>query len=475
MSRLLAISLLKGFHCHSSRSFSPELAFRYEQDKWIIRLLFLASSENPNEQCVLQFLKRMIHKQFIDKDIIFKAKIGDDDFAIISVEEFDATKIYLDPKNQTDYHSHNSIVEKRDVVYDSDDFYIAKSSILNAGFGLFSKKIFHRGDTLLPFKGKQLAYKFFCGLYPQDKNCKHHEYSVCAESFNRQKFVFDPLGDEKDFNIQIAIRDQNFAPFINEPNENEMANCETVSVSSSTIALRVDIVASRTIVPNDEILMLYNRKPDGYIPGIACPPALEMKMVTQRKNNVSSRQLICPTMSWQNNNDYFRLAFWENYYVVFAKEDVNEITKKKKSATMITVFLDNDETINLDGLDDDSSKKTIIVPHGKKSIYDFFFLQKTKLSVNVNIQKCKRNEFFFDSYASRKLDFVYPYVEITKNKKTCFTRFRDVWTEEDIITDTSISDEDTVKWLKMYATQKLTHLKKKIPLNKVQTAKFINE
>ncbi len=456
--QLLPICLLKGFHCHLSRSFAPKFSYQYETDKWIIRLLFLTSSSNPNEKCVLEFLRPFIDRKFINKDIVFHARITSDTFDVFEAEEFDETKLYF--QGQEDGHF-NKLPERGSPVGENELFYVTESLISNAGFGLFSKKVFHRGETLLEFKGTKFTSKDFRTKYPHSKNCKHHEYSLSAESFDRQKFVFDPLGTNDFFDIHDAIKCGNFGPFINEPQEGCIANCETVSTSNVDIMLRVDVVATRTILPNDEILMLYNRKPekDAYVPGVACPSPLEMKAATTKRTKAT---LFCPNMLYDRNEDYFRLFMWEQEYEQVVAGDQHLPPRKN-----CVVFTDsNNYVVDL------TSCAKMVVPfrvHGNdiNDIYKRFLF--TKDSQNLTINKC--DKFFHDSYESRQLDPISPYVAITANTKTCFTRFRDVWTSEDIVRNTSIDDDATVEWLQNYGNAGNTH---HVPESKPKTKIYIS-
>ncbi len=480
MTSLLAISLLKGFQCHCSQSFCPEISFRYEQNKWIIRLLYNDNSKNPNELVVLKFLGQYIDKKFLQKDIIF-AMDFDEPINLIAIYEYqneeDIQKIIkkdnIKFQEYLQNNKHQTVVEIRDQLLVSEDqkFYISQSTIPNAGYGLFSLVEFHRGDFLMNFKGTKILFHDFCMKY-KDKNCIHYEYAVTAETYDRKKYVFDPIIEDC-FDLSLCSLNQNFGPIINEPSPKEVSNCESVSISSNSTMLRVDLIATRFIAKGDEIFMLYNRSSE-YEIGTITPLPLELKF---KKNN-SKINLLCFDMNWYDNLDWFRLIYWyneKNFSIYTFGSNCNCPTEFElfhlKTETELKQKISNKENIifidyahnNFFNVDFNLllseffllNLQYIILPFPHHDPLNYVY---EKLLLDNKNYKCtieffeNTKDFLFDCYGARKLDNTYPLIKITQKKKQLFTRFRDVWNEERIINDNSISDIKTLQWLKDYGT-----------------------
>ncbi len=480
MSNLLAIALLKGFYCHDSQCFAPKIAFRYEEDNWIIQLLFLQTSLNPNELEVIKFLKLYIDKKFINKDIVFILKNDQ----IKDVNEYYET-IYQEKLSGFQYEqfqkyllndNHNHPFIKKQPIIENDNFYIAESTLQNAGYGLFAKKNFHKNETLLEFKGKLLSYADFCLKYPISKSCIHHEYSVMAENHNRKKYIFDPIDDTNQNFIHTA---DNFGPVINEPFENNYSNCESVSVSSPTVQLHVDVVATRFIATNEELFMLYNREPDkDYIPGYACPLPIELKF---KKKPINATKLYCIGMNWYNNKDWFRLVYWHNnteYSPICVSEKIPPIEFQqfhiniKNFIPKSILFIDY--TYPLDFLTQNTDFAIVgFLRHTETDVSPIYNLLKQ--NTKCLIEFYENNDFIFDSYEFRKLDNTHPLLKITYKKNMSYTRFRDVWDEQRIVNDMSLSDEKTVQWLKNYKRDLFPLKTLIVPSSKPLTLQFTQE
>ncbi len=487
MDDLLALCLLKGFHCHCSQSFAPKISFRYEQDKWIIQLLFLESSLNPNELIVLKYLKSKIDKKFMGKDIILI--LNQDIIINVVLYTEDCYQKYLNATQYIEFNKylennhHYHIVSQKQVVFENERFYIAESTIPNAGFGLFASVEMHRNDFLLTFKGLKTNLEQFCKQYPT--SCIHHEYAVTAETYDRKKYVFDPIDETNQFILANAVKEENFGPIINEPPENSYSNCESVSVSSSKVPLRVDLIATRYIAPHDEIFMLYNREPDkNYRIGETTPSPIELKFKTNHKK---TNNLLCFGMNWFDNKDWFRLVHWHNNspYSVFTVSDIpppiefqsfhflpNDVKIKKNTLMFVNGWID---VMKLSKYFNQGLEYAILpfFRHHEKTqslIYTEFLLKNTQLKFNIDF--LTSNEFTFDSYESREFDNTYPLLRFTVKKSNLYTRFRDLWDEERVIKDLSLSDIQTVKWLKMYKRENLSLKKIPIPESKPLTLQY---
>ncbi len=493
MEDLLALCMLKGFFCHLSQSYAPKISFRYEQDKWIIQLLFLQTSLNPNELIVLSYLKKHIDHYFINKDIIILLEND----KIIKVVEFSKVLEFsnyetLLNNNQinklNDYLKNNCHyeIQSKEKINISEDgkFYVSQSTIPNAGLGLFSSIEFHRGEYLLTFKGKKIPFNEFCNKYPQSSSCIHNEYSLTAETYDRKKYVFDPINEYDHF----ILSNENFGPLINEPLT--IANCESVGVSSSNVPLRVDLIATRFIGKNDEIFMLYNREPDkNYIPGSDVPKPIELKFKTNHKKTF---KLLCFDMNWYNNNDWFRLVYWHNnsIYSVFTvgitpapiefqsfhfyPQDQNLITKNT------IILYDFNSIVDVKKLNEyfTNGLEFAIIPfdrHPKKDLSKIYkyFLMENNYKFTIKEAREEKDNFLFDCYEFRNLDNTYPFLKITKNN--FYTRFCDVWDEQRIINDMSLSDSKTIKWLQNYKRDLFSLKKLSVPQSKPMTLKYCSE
>ncbi len=453
MNNLLAISLLKGFQCHNSQSFAPKISFRYEQNKWIIRLLYIEKSFNPNETIVLDYIH--IPKSFLNKDIVF---VLDDNNKIVHIEEYKdettikslLTKEQYDKFQEYKNNNYHPIFEQqKEILFQNDQFYVSKSNIPNAGFGLYSKNEFHKGDFLMTFQGKKNTLNDFCSEF-KDKNCIHYEYAVTAENYNRKKYVFDPIIDEK-----FIPNESNFGPVINEPPPNEYSNCESVSVSSKNTELRVDLIATRFISKNEEIYMLYNRQ-SNYLIGNATPLPLSLKFISSKSRFGT---LLCYNMQWYKNEDWFRFIYWYNEcqmsiytfgentnvpkeFELFHLQDIEDKIKTKNNN--VGIFIDYGQILKIEILEKyfTLGLSFVILPFDDDFYANFLFGKNYKFQIIE-----AESKYFFDSYDARKYGKL---LKITKNEKNSFTRFRDVWNEERIKKDKSLTEEQKSQWLKKY-------------------------
>ena len=506
----LVLCLLKGFYCHSSRSFAPRWSFQFELNQWIIRLFFIETSLNPNEDVLMQFLKTKLNHQFINKDIVFTAYINTDNtdhhpiIEVSNVEEFEflkANKKIVESLHFQAYFKNNchflvnEIYNNEPIVFSNDgNVYVAKSLIANAGLGLFANKNFHRNDTLLTFKGKKIKFNEFCKKYPESLVCKHHEYALTAETFDGIKYVFDPIENETFDLYTNAIKNQNFGPLINEPSEFQISNCETVSYHNQNIPLRVDIVVTRFIAKNEEILLLYNRDAEFYKPGSAPQPPLLLpsSILSSQKQPI---KLYCFNMNWNNNSDYYRLAQWQlqfesvfvislgdnekpdNNFTLKTMEDVVVNLHKTKRKNIL--FANNTINTNIWDIFQLGFDELILSFH-THSIYNFFYLNETfpnQLGFELKLLKKNNEHFMHDSSETSNLDSLFPFIRYQPSAKrqTFFLRFRDVWTEKRIIEDESVSDEKTVEWLSFYRSKNKIDDDKnvKIPSFKIKTQEFL--
>ncbi len=230
--------------------------------------------------------------------------------------------------------------------------------------------------------------------------------------------------------------------------------------------------------------MLYNREPDlNYICGNACPSNISMKIKQIKNNNESKYTLYVANMNPNDNLDYFRIAYWQNKHnlnvEIFDETKIINIKKYLKNAILFFDYaklhyepfqFDKDVILLYVAIFD-----YVILPF--QNIYQAFFLEPEKIYPNIQISFLSQEEhdmYLFDCYGSRCLNVNYSLIKITQTKKNVFIRFKDVWTEERIISDSTITDEQTLIWIQQYGKKKLSSkLISQIPHWKLKTLHFM--
>jgi hypothetical protein len=504
----LELSLLTGEMCHTSRAYAPICShFDENANLWCIRMQLTTSLLNPNENLVVNYILNILGQACKGNEMVLIVKIKDE--KKISIRAFAtvfsaANDIYLHSisnkqllmdcvckcfsPNQIIYVENIAIQRcefflERDTHVNcatelsspsrrrgsdrSPSFYISKSQIPSAGYGLFSLQHFHRGDRLLSFKGKQWNEEEFYKHYSSDHVA--YEYSLTAQTYDNQNIVFDPT-EHNCFTIPIAQAAQNFAPFINEPQPNTTCNTETVSISSKKCPLRVDVVATRHIKPHDEITMLYLRETNKYTFGTATLPPLEyvpLAAVKKQKNTV----IICLNMHPEDNHCYFRIMYLLQMYLDVICLSRNE--KPTSVCTLLPLTFSNLEDIitkignrgaQIDILVEDciewfqkvsqNNIHEIYIPMLNEDIDDCLYMLK-----GYRIEFIVGNDLLFLPSTSTR------YILLKPEKNPI--PFCLVYTEQEVIQDRMLSDQDTLEWLTKYGQTK-TFIN--VPLSKPKTA-----
>ncbi len=409
------------------------------------------------------------------------------------------------------------VKQKRQTVCDN-KFFIAVSNVPNAGLGLFANTEYPRGAVLLPFGGKSQDFLEFEKLNC-NKDCAN-EYSIAAETYDGQKKVIDPTVNGI-FNFQVAIKTNNFAPFINEPAEGCFANAESVSVSSESRPLELQIVATRYIQPGEEIYMLYNRACEtGYKCGMSCPAPQTSLQVEKGCVQGTKRAgvYICVGMHVLHNDDHCRIALLKqnshriitlsDFVPVETEEDYegrhvrhkyveNDETKmQQKVSSEIKQHRDQKVIVYVDFAHDShpfthfmsvqrllSDYCTKWLEHGATQIV-LPYTQNVKVALTlfpifaecqlINLDRAKREfawvlEGGFSQQAA--LDSCYPLLVM---QKWAFSQsFQDTWNTSRIVADLNTSDAITYQWLQNYSNKQ--PCKSIIPFVKQQTRQKFSE
>lgn len=228
------------------------------------------------------------------------------------------TKFQTKQKNDEVILLHNKQTQQKfskkkqsNICWDCDEkFYVAPSTCASAGLGLFAKVHFSRGEIMTQFHGKTCLQEEF--EKNGERNDIQAEYSLSGQRFDGKVVVFDPTVCGK-WNLCIAKKTRNCAPFINEPPPHMLCNAESVSVSNKDIEQRLDIVATKNISPHEEIFMLYNRTghQQQYPVGLCCPnPKNYCEKSTSSSSSLTKIKkgvVLCIGMTPMHNLDHLRL------------------------------------------------------------------------------------------------------------------------------------------------------------------------
>ncbi len=480
---MLVHGLLQGFFCHTQKGYCPQFVQKYTDSLWIVRLLLKEKTHNPNELLVCEFLKSQLNNHiYSNEDCLMILNNQCKIIAICTLHTICEINIYvfniinlkvLLPILNTIFDEFNVHIKyellckkqndlfakKINEVNASEEhkFYVKKSNIENAGYGLYSYQHFHLGDKLLTFKGVKYKIEDFKG-----SKCAI-EYSMTGETYNGVQIVFDPTIDNI-FNTHIAIKTDNFAPFINEPCENNISNAETVSISSIKIPLKVDVFATRHIAPHDEITMLYLRDPEkDYIPGKACPQLLDTVNNNNNKNNKVNVLRICTKTTM--NIDHFQLLHWSNTMHIIT-EFKSEWQDNESDFNLIKLIQKYNKIYYIHVYCDSIPSNLNVLFQNKVQYIISSYYPHQDLS-HIPYQVSFYENDILNNYEMKRLDSFMPFIKIT-NVKTK-TTFLDTYNEQRIFDDLHISDEHTLQWFQKYAAKKIkikisTHVKKPLTL-----------
>jgi SET domain len=523
MTSLLTLLLTNQF---SSCSWNPLCSILLSKDSWLVYLKWFSDFSvipNPDERYVHEQLCDKIPKKGQVTDIVFVFSSSDISLLMEAVQcgtdlwlsilkgdtapiifqalgqMFPAAKtchllkddrlgfmkithVLESKKNQTEIKQH----------WESDDFYVAESRCPNGGLGLFSKKQIVRGEILFEFKGKAYPLSDFELL----EDNKRLEYAITAESHNGEKWVFDPTCDSR-FDVTIAQKTENWAPFINEPPLGMIANVESVAVSSPVVQLHLDIVATRTIEPEDEIYMVYHRDKSQYDIGADCPhpPSVTYKRKT---SEAKKGTMICIGMTPSDNLHHTRVVSlleqgwkvvtlsnryvantdssqWHNLqgcnHVYMEDQDMfvsvlkREVKKAKGEVRVLFDYVSpfhNEklfQTHLLEDLIDKCGAKCVILPVFFNETFQWTewltrYPQKCSFTLadRSNCQIPFQSTYFCQNTNHfANLCSPWPFCVVTKSerlqKPLLFT-----YSAEDIITNMNIGDVETVQWLAKYSS-----------------------
>jgi len=494
---MLAEYLLKGFFCHRSLAYCPYFSQQYTEQLWAIRLYLTTDSCNPNEALVVKTLLPLLSSHFENQDTVLLVKwnpihiqaactlketksqfmvlhsVGDAKKLQQLLPTMTEKEIWMQQKC-LGKHTHLSSNFCKHICEDKKElFYVAPSKIPNGGLGLFSYRHFHRGDKLLTFKGRR--WKDVDKFQQQASACAI-EYAMTGETFDNQRIVFDPTQNNQ-FDVDIAKKTDNFAPFINEPMQSCHANAETVSVSNPELPLRVDIYACCHIAPHDEITMMYLRDPEkSYLPGQPCVEPLALELAKPKRKAMKST-LICLGMHPQNNLDAFRLMHLYNEHLY------DQIITCDNEPSQTFAFCTHTKVMTaaqLRSLLQSHTNVTLYVDHAKlcfKNCMDMFgpFLldscwhlaQSILLPFHPTISSLltRQTRFCFEVsepmdnhpllhythyYGWNQLDVTKPYLVLTPTSK--HKPFLDTFDSFRIIQSHDLTDEETIAWLQKYNT-----------------------
>ncbi len=360
------------------------------------------------------------------------------------------------------------------------NIFVGKSNIVHGGLGLFASKPIPRGATIAQFTGKKYTLADFTRLNPE--NSIACEYSITGETHDGKQFVFDPTENEA-FNIKIARRTSNYAPFINEPPEGVLANAESVSVSSETRELRLDIIATRHIKEQEEIYMCYNRVPSKlYKIGFAQCLALNASVV--EPSAFSGWTWFCMGMTPTHNLDHHRVK-------ALRKLGHKVVTFSRFGATTSSVVDDYDMTnlckhilLPAEMSEVENILLAELAKHGRVCLYvDYihhghsllrsslprliqagftkiilpsFVKERLALNKKDHLSLLRDNGDILPwpkkscIYWSSLLNTQYPLIIIIK-KDAKIPLVRQVFSAQQIAEDVHMSDEDTVRWLDRYS------------------------
>jgi hypothetical protein len=124
---------------------------------------------------------------------------------------------------------------------------VKPSNIPGAGLGLFSLvREIEAGDVVCEFKGR----------YSKEGSKEHNNYEIVARFPDKSTWTVDPTHGSGNFDIQTAIRTNNFAPFANEPPPDKVAN--VISVAHISKRYEVRLVATQKISCFEEIYLMYS-------------------------------------------------------------------------------------------------------------------------------------------------------------------------------------------------------------------------
>ncbi len=383
----------------------------------------------------------------------------------------------------------NIMLQSTSIAASFQKIYVKVSNVVGGGLGIFAAQNLPRGTTIMHFAGKKTTLDDFTKNNPE--NCIASEYAMTGEYFDGQKFVFDPT-ENNIFDLKVAKRTSNFAPFINEPPFGMLVNAESVSVSSPTKELTLDIVASRYIKTHEEIYMSYNRAPSklyrcGFSKCIPSPSS-QLKITTP----FSGLIYFCIGMTPTHNLDFSRIStlrkqghrvtcfsfidigtsdLCKHVFLKNNKSVLDQICaefKLQRGNGRVCLFMDYIHHIKIDV---DWEKmiemgfNRIILPVQQRS--HAWSLKKT-ISVsqdNGDILPWSKSTCPY----WKLLDSTFP-LHIVVAKTSKIPTFTNTFSAQRVIEDWNITDEQTLNWIKDYG-QKTT--KYKIPFFKTQTLNYL--
>lgn len=542
--------LLKGFYTDYSLAWQPH-QIQTIKDGYFIRLKLHPNSTNQDEDLVLQH----IHKSVVRKDGVFQqppdviAFIQKDSTCVFVCEVcFFDSQWYIYSLSNSDkvltckniicdfllhckYSTHIHYVSEtrkiqswsssssltsitlvprtisnlqKPIAFTKDkQFFVATSCIPGAGFGLFANVLFPRGALLLIFKGKKIPQEDF-----NEEDSVASEYAMLGEQYDSRKFVFDPTDKNGAFHLNQAEKQNNFAPFINEPPPNTIANAESVSMSSEKLPLFLQIVATRCIHPQEEIYMCYNRS-SAYLTGFACPKPISCfsstATTTTTSSHIHKRMFFAVGLSPTHNLDHARIKCLSTHYFVKCisprtfdclreeeepKESVEHTVSSSPfiSDLLAALKVDSEEKtrvkdriiyfdyihcmlnthvvkmlfdIHFEEIFSQSHTSYVLLPYikcvhdflishthiGRKMKINFLFLTETIKYLPWLPHKC----YYFDL-----LDNTFPFLMISYCS-TATTIQLPTWTIQRIVKDYHLSDKETLEWLQRYSSQEERH------------------
>jgi hypothetical protein len=181
------------------------------------------------------------------------------------------------------------------VYFFPEGFYLAPSSVPNAGYGLFSLGYIPPARILFNFEGKRLTPKSFQSLETHRRT--KIEAFACEASFliletqpddskqssNSINLVFDPTNSKYALTVKDMHENPNAGPWINEPPIGFVSNVFLQGFTCFNLPeenlnrYMLFVVSARNIYPHDELFLHYhtNYSRQGlYSPGECCPDVL---------------------------------------------------------------------------------------------------------------------------------------------------------------------------------------------------------
>ena len=174
--------------------------------------------------------------------------------------------------------------QKRNAVFFfTSGFYLAPSSVADAGLGVFSLGFVPAGKLLFEFGGKKTSCEKLNAKSDSDRT-KIESFACEANFFIDENNTIDLIVDPTNKNHVMEVKDMyqhpNAGPWINEPPFGFVSNVFLQAYTNFALPKEtksryiLNVISARTIHAHDELFLYYDEnysRKGHYIPGEACP------------------------------------------------------------------------------------------------------------------------------------------------------------------------------------------------------------